>query len=278
MAAAQRTQYYDMSPRVAEWTNPRDWTEWRDWQRSKHPKLSFRDQLENGSLFSKNAAVEEALASERQKAREQLLLEKRTKVAMELSEQMRRDDLTHRLEQMRAQADFDEVARYFDSLPDDADDEAASSSRKPPPPPGGGGARKSKQFPEKPDTEAAFEMPIFPDKDDSFAPPEPMFPKKPDSESRNVPGRASAFKPKVDITIDSSNIETPPGSRSGSRANSRDRARAAAAAVLKGIPKYEDFVRDASSAAAAASTVVRTSGKMRSAPAVARRPMRPGRA
>ena len=75
MAAAQRTQYYDMSPRVAEWTNPRDWTEWRDWQRSKHPKLSFRDQLENGSLFSKNAAVEEALASERQKAREQLLLE-----------------------------------------------------------------------------------------------------------------------------------------------------------------------------------------------------------
>ena len=277
MAAAQRTQYYDMSPR--EWTNPRDWTEWREWQRSKHPKLSFRDQLESGSLFSKNAAVEEALALERQKAREQLLLEKRTKVATELSEQMRRDDLTHRLEQMRAQADFDEVPRYFDSLPDDADDEAASSSRKPPPPPGGEGAkRRSKQFPEKPDTEAAFEMPIFPDKDDSFAPPEPMFPPKGDSESRNVPGRASAFKPKVDITIDSSNIETPPGSRSGSRANSRERARAGAAAVLKGIPTYEDFVRDASSAAAAASTIARTSGKMRSAPAVARRPMRPGRA
>ena len=142
MAAAQRTQYYDMSPRVAEWTNPRDWTEWRDWQRSKHPKLSYRDQLESGSLFSKNAAVEEALASERQKIREQLILEKRTKVATELSEQMRRDDLTHRLEQIRAQADFDEVARYFDSLPDDADDEATSSSRKPPPPSGGGGAKR----------------------------------------------------------------------------------------------------------------------------------------
>ena len=277
MAAAQRTQYYDMSPRV-EWTNPRDWTEWREWQRSKHPKLVVRDRLDGAELQSQNAAVEEALASERQKIREQLILEKRTKVAKELSEQMRRDDLTHRLEQMRAQADFDEVTRYFDSLPDDADDEAASSSRKPPPPPGGGGARKSKQFPEKPDTEAAFEMPIFPDKDDSFAPPEPMFPKKPDSESRNVPGRASAFKPKVDITIDSSNIETPPGSRSGSRANSRERARAGAAAVLKGIPKYEDFVRDASSAAAAASTIARTSGKMRSETAVARRPMRPGRA
>jgi hypothetical protein len=262
-----------MSPRV-EWTNPRDWTEWRDWQRSKHPKLSFRDQLESGSLFSKNAAVEEALASERQKAREQLLVEKRTKVATELSEQMRRDDLAHRLEQMRAQADFDEVARYFDGLADD-EEEAASSSRKPPPPPGGGGAR-SKQFPEKPDTEAAFEMPIFPDKEDSFAPPEPMFPPKGDSESRNV-GRASAFKPKVDISIDSSNIETPPGSRSGSRANSRERARAGAAAVLRGIPKYDDFARDASSAAAAASAIVRSSGKMRSATTATRRPMRPGR-
>ena len=265
-----------MSPRV-EWTNPRDWTEWRDWQRSKHPKLSYKDQLESGSLFSKNAAVEEALASERQKAREQLLVEKRTKVATELSEQMRRDDLAHRLEQMRAQADFDEVARYFDGLADD--EEAASSSRKPPPPPGGGGARR-KQFPEKPDTEAAFEMPIFPDKEDSFAPPEPMFPPKADSESRNVPGRASAFKPKVDITIDSSNIETPPGSRSGSRASSRARARASAgaAAVLRDIPKYEDFMRDASSAAAAASTVARTSGKMRSETTATRRPMRPGRA
>jgi hypothetical protein len=177
---------------------------------------------------------------------------------------------------MRAQADFDEVARCFDSLPDDADDEAASSSRKPPPPPGGGGARR-KQFPEKPDTEAAFEMPIFPDKEDSFAPPEPMFPPKGDSESRNVPGRASAFKPKVDISIDSSNIETPPGSRSGSRANSRERARAGAAAVLRGIPKYDDFARDASSAAAAASAIVRSSGKMRSETAVTRRPMRPGR-
>ena len=196
-------------------------------------------------------------------------------MAAELSEQMRRDNLTHRLEQMQAQADFDEVARYFDGLPDD-EQEAASSSRKPPPPPGGGGARKSKQFPEKPDTEAAFEMPIFPDKEDSFAPPEPMFPPKGDSESRNVPGRASAFKPKVDITIDSSNIDTPPGSRSGSRASSR--ARAGAAAVLKGIPKYEDFVRDASSAAAAASTIARSSGKLRSETAVTRRPMRPGRA
>jgi hypothetical protein len=60
------------------------------------------------------------------------------------------------------------------------------------PPPGGGGATEKQQFPEKPDTEAAFEMPIFPDKEDSFAPPEPMFPPKADSESRNVPGRASA--------------------------------------------------------------------------------------
>ena len=240
------------------------------------PQAVFRDQLEEGSLFSKNTAVEEALASERQKARERLLLEKRTKVATELGEQMRRDDLAHRLEQMRAQADFDEVARYFDGLPDD-DEVAASSSRKPPPAPGGGGARRrSKQFPEKPDTEAAFESPLFPDKEDSFAPPEPMFPPKADSESRNVPGRASAFKPKVDITIDSSNIETPPGSRSGSRAYSR--ARAAAAAVLRDIPKCDDFVRAASSAAAAASTVVRSSGKMRSDTAVTRRAMRPGRA
>ena len=93
-----------------------------------------------------------------------------------------------------------------------------------------------------------------------------------------MPGRASAFKPKVDITIDSSNIETPPGSRSGSRASSGARASAGAAAVIREIPKYDDFVHAASSAAAAASTYVRTSGKMRSEGAVARRPMRPGRA
>ena len=134
MAAAQRTEYYDMRPRVFEWTNPRDWTQWREWQRSKHPKLVVRDRLDGGERMSQNAAVEEALASERQKIREQRILEKRTKVATELSEQMRRDDLAHRLEQLQAQADFDEVARYFDGLPDDADVEAASSSRKPPPP------------------------------------------------------------------------------------------------------------------------------------------------
>ena len=75
MAAAQRTEYYDMSPRPFEWTNPRGWTQWREWQRSKHPKLAVRDRLDGGGRMSQNAAVEEALASERQKVREQRILE-----------------------------------------------------------------------------------------------------------------------------------------------------------------------------------------------------------
>ena len=93
---------------------------------------------------------------------------------------------------------------------------------------------------------------------------------------RPTPGTASAFKPKVDITIDSSNIETPPRSRSTSLAQ----------ATLRGVPKYEDYAKAAASAAPAASSY-RTSGKLSSfrapdadapsARAPMRRSGRPGR-
>ena len=107
-----------------------------------------------------------------------------------------------------------------------------------------------------------------------------MFEQKSDTEAppqrgramRPTPGRASAFKPRVDITIDSHNIETPPRSRSNSLAR----------AALR-IPKYEDYAR----AAAAAPAASRTSGKLSSfrapdadapsARAPMRRSGRPGR-
>ena len=92
---------------------------------------------------------------------------------------------------------------------------------------------------------------MFGQKSDTEAPPE-----RGRAPARPTPGRASAFKPKVDITIDSHNIETPP--------RSRDRGRGSdlAQATLS-VPKYEDYARAAASATPAASSY-RTSGKLSS--------------
>ena len=102
------------------------------------------------------------------------------------------------------------------------------------------------------DTEAEEDYMMFGQKSDTEAPPERGRARPP----ANVPGRASAFKPSVDITIDSNNIETPPRSRSTSRAD-------LAQATLRGVPKYEDYARAAAAAAPAASSY-RTSGKLSS--------------
>ena len=92
---------------------------------------------------------------------------------------------------------------------------------------------------------------MFGQKSDTEAPPE-----RGRAPTRPTPGRASTFKPKVHITIDSHNIEAPPRSRSNSRAD-------LAQATLRGVPKYEDYARAAESAAPAASSY-RTSGKLSS--------------
>jgi hypothetical protein len=101
------------------------------------------------------------------------------------------------------------------------------------------------------DTEAEEDYMMFGQKSDTEAPPE-----RGRAPTRPTPGRASAFKPKVDITIDNSNIETPPRSRSTARAD-------LAQATLRGVPKYEDYAKAAASAAPAASSY-RTSGKLSS--------------
>ena len=100
------------------------------------------------------------------------------------------------------------------------------------------------------DIEAEEDYMRFGQKSDTEAPPE-----RGRAPTRPTPGRARAFKPKVDITIDSHNIETPPRSRT----NSRDLAQA----TLRGVPKYEDYARAAASAEPAASSY-RTSGKLSS--------------
>ena len=120
------------------------------------------------------------------------------------------------------------------------------------------------------DTEAEEDYMMFEQKSDTEAPPQRGRAMRP------TRGRASAFKPRVDITIDSHNIETPPRSRSNSLAQ----------ATLRGVPKYEDYARAAASAAPAASSY-RTSGKLSSfrapdadapsARAPMRRSGRPGR-
>ena len=251
-------------------------TAFREMLRKKNPKAFMQNRFDD--RHTANAFAIEQQAKERQEEREKLLWQQRSKVASAWRQQHSgTGDVAQVIaDSSRREDSLDAVSRYFDEFYRGANDPDAPAVHAtipppPPPPPPSGQRTRAKARSPNMDTEAEEDYMMFGQKSDTEAPPQrgraPM---------RPTPGRASAFKPRVDITIDSHNIETPPRSRSNSLAQ----------AALRGVPKYEDYARAAASAAPAASSY-RTSGKLSSfrapdadapsARAPMRRSGRPGR-
>ncbi len=223
----------------------------REMLRKKNPRAFMDNRFDD--RHTANAFAIEQQAKERQEEREKLLWLHRNRVASAWSQQHRgTGDVAQVIaDSSRREDSVDFVSRYFDEYYRGANDPDAPAVHAtipppPPPPPSGGARTRAKARSPNMDTEAEEDYMMFGQKSDTEAPPERGRAMRP------TPGRASAFKPKVDITIDSSNIETPPRSRSNSLAR----------AALR-VPKYEDYARAAASAAPAASSY-RTSGKLSS--------------
>ena len=132
-----------------------------------------------------------------------------------------RGDIAQTIAGMRADSpdSLADVNRHFDNLPDDDAQVVHGPSAAAPPPP----RRKARQ-----DSEAEEDYMQFQQKSDTEAAPER--------------GRSGKHRPKVDITIDSRNIETPPRSRERSPK----------------IPNYDEYAR------ASAAPAYRTSGRLSS--------------
>ena len=246
-------------------------TAFREMLRKKNPKAFMQNRFDD--RHTANAFAIEQQAKERQEEREKLLWQQRNKVASAWRQQHRgTGDVAQVIaDSSRREDSLDAVSRYFDEYYRGANDPDAPAVHAtipppPPPPPSGGARTRAKARSPNMDTEAEEDYMMFEQKSDTEAPPQRGRVMRP------TPGRASAFKPRVDITIDSHNIETPPRSRSNSLAR----------AALR-VPKYEDYAR----AAAAAPAASRTSGKLSSfrapdadapsARAPMRRSGRPGR-
>ena len=198
----------------------------REMLRKKNPVLMARDRFDDRHRTM--ARLREAQIEEEHRARERLLWTMRNRASQEWRQQHRaRGDIAQTIAGMRADSpdSLADVSRYFDNLPD-ADAQvvhgpSAAAPRKPRSPQDSEADEDYMQFTQKSDTEAAPE--------------------------RGRSGKPSVYRPKVDITIDSRNIETPPRSRERSPK----------------IPNYDEYARAAASAAPAASSY-RTSGRLSS--------------
>ena len=228
----------------------------REMLRKKNPRAAMDNRFDD--RHTANAFAIEQQAKERQEEREKLMWLQRNKVSQAWRQQHSgTGDVAQVIaDSSRREDSLDAVSRYFDEFYRGANDPDAPAVHAtipppPPPPPPSGQRTRGKARSPNMDTEAEEDYMMFGQKSDTEAPPE-----RGRAPTRPTPGRASAFKPKVDITIDSSNIETPPRSRSNSRAD-------LAQATRRGVPKYEDYAKAAASAGPAASSY-RTSGKLSS--------------
>ena len=231
-------------------------TAFREMLRKKNPKAFMQNRFDD--RHTANAFAIEQQAKERQEEREKLLGQQRNKVASAWRQQHRgTGDVAQVIaDSSRREDSLDAVSRYFDEYYRGANDPDAPAVHAtippppPPPPPSGQRTRASARSPNM-DTEAEEDYMMFGQKSDTEAPPD-----RGRAPTRPTPGRASAFEPKVDITIDSSNIETPPRNRSNSRAD-------LAQAALRGIRNTKTIIRAAASAAHDACSY-RSSGKLSS--------------
>ena len=196
----------------------------REMLRKKNPVLMTRDRFDDRHRMM--ARFREAQIEEEHRARERLLWTMRNRASQEWRQQHTgRGDIAQTIAGMRADSpdSLADVNRYFDNLPDEDAQVVHGPSAAAPP--------RRRQ-----DSEAEEDYMQFQQKSDTEAAPE-----------RGRSGKPSVYRPKVDITIDSRNIETPPRSRERSPK----------------MPNYDEYARAAMSAAPAASSY-RTSGRLSS--------------
>jgi hypothetical protein len=163
----------------------------REMLRKKNPVLMARDRFDDRHRTM--ARLREAQIEEEHRARERLLWTMRNRASQEWRQQHRaRGDIAQTIAGMRADSpdSLADVSRYFDNLPDDDAQVVHGPSAAAP-------RTRSPQ-----DSEADEDYMQFTQKSDTEAAPE-----------RGRSGKPSVYRPKVDITIDSRNIETPPRSR-----------------------------------------------------------------
>ena len=152
----------------------------REMLRKKNPVLMTRDRFDDRHRMM--ARFREAQIEEEHRARERLLWTMQNRAAQEWKQQHRGGgDIAQTI--AGGDDDFDDVNRYFDNLPD----EDAQVVHGP-----------SADAPRRNDSEAEEDYMQFTQKSDTEAAPE-----------RGRSEKRSVYRPKVDITIDSRNIETP---------------------------------------------------------------------